>query len=170
MSKSSGNCVWLDDSPQDMFGKIMSMPDSQTVPYLTLVTSLPLSRVKEIEDLVQLKEMHPMEAKRLCAWEVVKDFHGRKAADKAGEEFRETFSEGKLPLDIPATVVKTKKLSPVDLLCEAKLASSKSNARRLIEQGGVRIDGVVLQDGKTPVLIRKGMIIQVGKRKYAKIA
>lgn len=170
MSKSSGNCVWLDDTPQDMFGKIMSMPDSQTLPYLTLVTNLPLPRIAQIENMLASKEMHPMEAKRLCAWEVVKDFHGRKAADKAGEGFRETFSEGKLPADIPAVIIKAKKLPPVDLLCEAKLAPSKSNARRLIEQGGVKIDGLVLKDEKTPVFVHKGMVIQVGKRKYAKIA
>lgn len=170
MSKSSGNCVWLDDTPQDMFGKIMSMPDSQTLPYLILVTNIPMSRIAQVQDSLQSKEMHPMEAKRLCAWEVVKDFHGRKAADEAGEEFRETFSEGKLPSDIPTVVIKTKKLSPVDLLCEAKLASSRSNARRLIEQGGVKVDGSVLQDEKTLVSIRKGMIIQVGKRRYARVA
>lgn len=170
MSKSSGNCVWLDDSPQDMFGKIMSMPDSQTLPYLNLVTNLPLPRIAEIEGLVKSKEMHPMEAKRLCAWEVVKDFHGRKAADKAGEEFRETFSEGKLPSVIPTIVVKAKKLSLVDLLCEVKLVSSRSDARRLVKQGGVKIDGLLVKDENTPVAIHEGMVIQVGKRKYAKIA
>jgi tyrosyl-tRNA synthetase len=170
MSKSSGNCVWLDDTPANMFGKIMSMPDSQTVPYLTLVTNLPLSRVADIESAVQSKEMHPMEAKRLCAWEVVKDFHSRNAADKAAEEFRELFHEGKLPSNIPTVVVKAKELAPVDLLCSAKLASSKSDARRLIKQGGVKIDGLVLKDGGAPMHIQKGMLIQVGKRKYAKIA
>ena len=170
MSKSSGNCVWLDDSPQDMFGKIMSMPDNQTVPYLTLVTNLPLPRVSEIESSLKSKEMHPMEAKRLCAWEVVKDFHGRKAADKAAEEFRETFQEGKLPDNIPTVAIKAKTLVPADLLCSAKLASSKSHARRLIKQGGVRIDGLVLKDEKTPIRVTKGMLIQVGKRTHAKIA
>lgn len=170
MSKSSGNCVWLDDSPTDMFGKIMSMPDNQTLPYLSLVTNLPLSRITEIEELLQSKEMHPMEAKRLCAWEVVKDFHGRKSADQAGDEFREMFHEGKLPVNIPTISVKVKELAPIDLLCEVKLASSKGNARRLIEQGGVKIDGLVLKDEKTSIRIHKGMIIQVGKRKYAKIA
>lgn len=170
MSKSSGNCVWLDDSPQDMFGKIMSMPDSQTAPYLNLVTNLPSPRIAEIEDMVRSKEMHPMEAKRLCAWEIVKDFHGRAAADRAGEEFRETFSEKKLPSIIPAIAIKAKKLSPVDLLCEAKLASSRSSARRLLEQGGVKIDGLLVQDENALVSIRKGMVIQVGKRKYARIA
>jgi tyrosyl-tRNA synthetase len=170
MSKSSGNCVWLDDSPKDMFGKIMSMPDTQTVPYLTLVTNLPASRVSGIENLLRSKEMHPMEAKRLCAWEVVKDFHGRKAADKASEEFRELFHEGKLPSNIPAVSIKAKELAPADLLYSAKLASSKSNARRLVKQGGVRIDGIVLKDAKSLIRIQKGMLIQVGKRKYAKIA
>ncbi len=169
MSKSSGNCVWLDDTPQDMFGKIMSMPDSQTVPYLTLVTDLPLSRVEEIGGLVRSKEMHPMEAKRLCAWEIVKDFYGRREADKAAEEFRELFHEGKLPSHIPTVSIKAKELAPTDLLLSAKLVSSKSNARRLIEQGGVKIDGLVLKDEETPIRIQKGMLIQVGKRKYAKV-
>ncbi len=170
MSKSSGNCVWLDDTPTNMFGKIMSMPDTQTIPYLTLVTNTSLPRIAEIEDMLKSKEMHPMEAKRLCAWEVVKDFHGRNAADKAAEEFRELFHEGKLPSKIPAVAIKAKELAPVDLLCSAKLASSKSSARRLIEQGGVKIDGLVLKDEKTAIRVQKGMIIQVGKRKYAKIA
>ncbi|MBI2123681.1 MAG: tyrosine--tRNA ligase [Candidatus Wildermuthbacteria bacterium] len=169
MSKSSGNCVWLDDTPQDMFGKIMSMPDSQTVPYLTLVTDLPLSRVEEIGGLVRSKEMHPMEAKRLCAWEVVKDFYGRSEADKATEEFRELFHERKLPQSIPGFALKVKKLAPADLLCAVKLASSKGNARRLIEQGGVKIDGLVLRDEATPITAHKGMVIQVGKRRYATI-
>lgn len=170
MSKSSGNCVWLDDTAADMFGKIMSMPDTQTVSYLTLATNLPMERVETIKTELTSGAMHPMEAKRLCAWEVVKDFHGRKAADKAGEEFREMFHEGKLPSRIQAVAIKAKELEPTDLLYSAKLASSKSNARRLIKQGGVKIDGLVLKDEKTPVSIRKGMIIQVGKRRFARVA
>lgn len=170
MSKSSGNCVWLDDSPQDMFGKIMSMPDSQILPYLNLVTNLPLSRVAEVEDLLKSKEMHPMEAKLLLAREVVKDFHGEKAAEIAAKEFKEVFQQGELPPRIPAVHLRAKELAGTDLLLQAKLALSKSEARRLIEQGGVKIDGAVLRDGRALLTIHKGMIIQVGKRRFARVA
>lgn len=170
MSKSSGNCVWLDDSPQDMFGKIMSMPDNQTVAYLTLVTNLSMVRIETIKTELTSGAMHPMEAKRLLAWEVVKDFHGKGAADKAAKEFKEVFQQGELPSRIPAVHLKAKELAGGDLLFQTKLALSKSEARRLIKQGGVRIDGLVLKDEKAFVSIRKGMVIQVGKRKFVRVA
>ncbi len=169
MSKTSGNCIWLDDSANDMFGKIMSMPDENIIPYMKLVTDMPLDQIKKIEKELRAKKINPKEAKETLALEIVKDFHGKEAAQKAAIDFYTLFQKKQLPAEIPSVVVKSMALPLIELLVEIKLVHSKTQARRLVEQRGVKIDGAVQQDPKTIISPKKGMVIQVGPRRFVKI-
>lgn len=169
MSKTSGNCVWLDDNPADMFGKLMSMPDENIVPYLTLATEVSSEKVQEIEKKLQGKTMNPKEAKELLAFEVVKDLHGERKAQGAREEFQNVFQKKGNPSILPQVKIGAKELPLIELLITAKLVSSKGEARRLILQKGVKVAGKIQEDQKALIVIQKGMLVQVGKRKFAKI-
>ena len=160
MSKSSGNCVWIEDSASQMFGKIMSIPDELIRDYFALLTRIPTEEVKK---------GNPRDLKAKLAKEIVRIYHGEKAAKKAEEEFNRVFREKGLPSKIAAFETSKKVYLLVDLLFEAKLAPSKSEARRVILQGGAKIDGKVKKDWKEKIETEEGMIIQVGKRKFLKI-
>ena len=160
MSKSSGNCVWIEDSASQMFGKIMSIPDELIRDYFALLTRIPTEEVKK---------GNPRDLKAKLAKEIVRIYHGEKAAKKAEEEFNKVFREKGLPSKIAAFETSKKVYLLVDLLFEAKLAPSKSEARRVILQGGAKIDGKVKKDWKEKIETEEGMIIQVGKRKFLKI-
>ncbi len=165
MSKSSGNCIWIEDSPDEMYGKIMSMPDNLIFSYFELLTNFPL---EEIERMKKLKE-NPRDLKSKLAKEIIKIFHSQSKAEKAEKEFKKVFKEKKLPTDIPTVKIKEKSISILDLLVKAGLVSSKSEGRRLIEQGGVRIGDQVKSNWKEIIFISKGLVIQVGRRKFVKI-
>jgi tyrosyl-tRNA synthetase len=170
MSKTTGNCVWLDDPPSEMFGKLMSMPDENIVPYLNLVTSLPLRKVQNITEGLRTKTLRPLQAKKFLAFEVVRDFHGEKEAKKAEQEFIKVFQKKEAPSEIPEVYLKEKKLLLSELLFKAKLVASKSEARRVVSQGGVKINGIVQKTWNTPVSLQKGTLIQMGKRRFVKLA
>jgi tyrosyl-tRNA synthetase len=160
MSKTSGNCVWLDDSADQMFGKIMSMPDTIVPDYFKILTRVPLEEIKELS---------PLESKTRLASEIVVLYHGKKEALRAAEEFSRVFKEKGLPSDIPEIFVKEKEINILDLLIKIKMTSSRAEARRLVEQGGVAIDGEIQKNWRKIVKIKKGEVIRVGKRKFAKI-
>jgi len=166
MSKTRGNCVWIEDSPEEMFGKLMSIPDSLIGDYL-LFTNLSLKEIQKIKrDLLKSK---PRQAKEELAKEVVAFYYGEGKARKAVEEFKRVFKEKKLPQKIPEIEIKEKKINILDLLIKAKLLPSKSEAKRMILQGGVKINRKRISDWKTQIEIKKGTVIQVGKRKFVKI-
>lgn len=160
MSKTTGNCVWLEDSPDQMFGKIMSIPDDLISAYFELLTRLPLDEIKKI---------NPRDAKAKLAKEIVRQYHGVKAAEAAEKEFNRVFKRRKLPKKIPKFEIKEKNLNILDLLAKTKLASSKSEAKRLILQKGVKIDGEIITDWRMSVQIKKGTVVQIGKRKFLKL-
>lgn len=166
MSKTTGNCVWLDDAPSDMFGKLMSMPDENIIPYLMLVTNVPLAQVAKIEKALQAKLMNPREAKELLAKEVVKDFHSKEAAERTAQEFNRVFRGKKQPAQIPE-VRAGKGAALLEVMVKARLASSKSEARRLIAQGGVRVDGAIQKEWHAKVA--RGAVLQVGPRRFVRI-
>lgn len=171
MSKSFGNYIGLSEQLDEMFGKIMSISDDLMTKYFTLLTDV---RENEIEQLRQDRlrsgsaSRSPKEWKETLAFEVVKMCHGEDAAKKAKEEFRRVFSRDELPQDIPFARIRNGVIKVVDLLVESGLAHSKSEARGLIEQGGVRIDGKSVSD-QIHIEVKEGMVVQVGKRKFAKI-
>jgi len=163
MSKTSGNCIWIEDTPSQMFGKIMSIPDDLIFDYFKLLTRTSLAEIEKI------KKLNPRDAKAALAQEIVRIYHGKKAAEAAEKEFERVFKKRKLPSRIPAIKIKEEKLNVLEFLVKTKLASSKSEAKRLILQKGVKIDGKIEENWRGTVQIKKGMIIQVGKRKFVRL-
>jgi tyrosyl-tRNA synthetase len=170
MSKSSGNCVWIEDSANQMFGKIMSIPDNLIIHYFELLTDLPSRLLQQYKKALQSKKVNPKDLKRKLALEIVKIYHSLEAAERAEKEFNRIFKEKELPSKIPGIRIKEKTLNILDLLVKTKLVSSKSEAKRLILQGGVKIDGQTQDDWQKKVKIKKGLVVQVGKRKFVKVA
>lgn len=162
MSKSYGNSIGITDEPNEMYGKIMSLKDDLIPQYFKLC-------VEKIEKKIRNKKLNPRDAKAKLAKEIVALYHGKIAAEKAEREFNKIFRKKELPSEIPSVKIPAKKIDILDLLLKSKLAPSKSEARRLILQKAVKINDEVQTDWRKIVAHEKGTIIQVGKRKFAKI-
>lgn len=169
MSKSLDNTVNITDSPDEMYGKLMSLRDNLIEQYLKLCTGISEKEIKEIEEKSKLKEINPRDVKARLAREVISIYHNKKAAQIAEREFNRVFKEKKLPSRIPEVKLKEKKLNILDLLTKTKLARSRSGAKRLILQRGVKIDNIIEKDWQRVIKIKRGMIVQVGKRKFVKL-
>ncbi|PIP24791.1 MAG: tyrosine--tRNA ligase [Candidatus Nealsonbacteria bacterium CG23_combo_of_CG06-09_8_20_14_all_36_12] len=169
MSTSWGNIVTIVDEPNDMYGKIMSLRDELIPIYFELCTHLSLKEIKEIEKSLKEGKINPRDLKEKLAKEIVTLYRGKKSAKMAEIEFNKIFREKKFPSKIPIFSTLKKFYSIVDLLFDSKLVSSKSEAKRVILQGGVRINGEVEKDWKAKIQLKKGMVIQVGKRKFIRI-
>ena len=170
MSTSWGNVINIADSPDEQYGKVMSMKDSLITNYFEMATKTPLLEIKKIERCLKSGNINPRDTKARLAREIVSIYHGKAKALKAEKEFERVFKERKMPSDILETSIKEKNLKILDLLVKTKLASSKSEAKRLILQKGIKIDGQTQKDWQKTVKIKKGMIIQAGKRKFAQIS
>ncbi|MDP3965029.1 MAG: tyrosine--tRNA ligase [bacterium] len=168
MSQSLGNYIGLTDSPKEMYGKLMSIPDKLIMEYFELATRVPVDELQSIKKKLD-RGANPRDIKARLAATIVELYHGPKAASQAGQEFTNVFRKNQTPKDIAEYAVKRKKLPLVDLLVEAKLASSKSEARRLVEQKAVKVDGKAENDWQMAKHWPSGAIIQVGKRKFVKI-
>ncbi|TXH67111.1 MAG: tyrosine--tRNA ligase [Thiothrix sp.] len=170
MSKSLGNYIGITDAPNDMFGKIMSVSDDLMWRYFDLLSFRPLSELKKLRQEVA-EGLNPRDVKFLLAAELITRFHNKSAATAAQEDFITRFQKGALPDDLPEVSVEIENanLPIANLLKNAGLVDSTSEAFRMIQQGGVKIDGAKVEDRN--LLISKGTIavIQVGKRKFAKV-
>ncbi|MED4036144.1 tyrosine--tRNA ligase [Niallia taxi] len=170
MSKSKKNYIGIDESPQEMYGKAMSIPDELMAKYFELITDLKPAEIKELKDRLEAGTLHPRDAKMLLAKTIVRMYHGVEAAAKAEQHFISVFQKGVMPEEIPAVQWEgNTEISLIDLLVELKLLSSKSEARRMIENRGVKVNGVKATDTKLEVTISNGLILQVGKRKFVEI-
>jgi len=170
MSKSKGNYIGIDDTPADMYGKTMSIPDELMVKYFKLLTNLPVEKINEIEHSLIDGSLHPRDAKMLLGRVLVSMYHGNAAAEQAETTFKTVFQQGILPETIPAIVWEgLLQQEIVNLLVELKLQSSKSEARRMIKNGGIRLNGEKVTDDKLLVTIEDGLIVQVGKRKFVEL-
>lgn len=161
MSKSWGNAIWLDDGASEMYRKIMSINDNLIVTYFTLVTHAPS---EEIEDVKNEVESNPLDAKKKLAKEIVSELYSEKDAKKAADEFEKTVQKKETPSEIEELEIKEGK-DIVDVLVESNLTVSKSDAKRMIEQGGVELDGVKMKLGAT---VKEG-VLRVGKHKFLKL-
>lgn len=167
MSKSKGNYVGLTDSPDDMFGKVMSIPDNLMANYFTLLTDLPMDR---IQSLVNSSRTHPRDAKDTLGQIIVETFHSLDAARMASEEFKRRFSENKLPTDLETRSIGAERMALAKLIAELGFASSNSEARRLIKQGAVSWAGQKVSDEAMEVAIGSDpVILQVGKRRVCQV-
>jgi tyrosyl-tRNA synthetase len=169
MSKSLGNYIGIKENPSDMYGKIMSIPDAIIWHYFELLTDLPIKEIENMKREMGKGVLYPREAKAKLAREIVTIYHGKRLAQEAEREFQKVFKEKKLPTKIPELKIQQKRLNVLDLLVWTKLVVSRSQAKRLISQRGVKIDGKVISDWKTTIQPKKGMIIQVGKRNFLKL-
>ncbi|PIW74632.1 MAG: tyrosine--tRNA ligase [Candidatus Portnoybacteria bacterium CG_4_8_14_3_um_filter_44_15] len=169
MGKSEGNVVWLDDEPNEMFGKVMSWPDEAIAPAMELATDISTEEIEETEKKIKEGKLNPRDAKARLARELVKIHHGAKQADQAEKEFNRVFKEKDKPTEMPVYQSKKEKMKLVDLLIKTKPSPSKSEARRLIEQGGVKIDDEVVKDWQKEIELKDGMVIQAGRRKFLQI-
>ena len=164
MSKTYGNHVPLNGEPTDVYGKVMSLGDEPMADWFRLATSVEDGEIETILD------GHPREAKGRLAWEIVAGLQGGEVADQAAEKFTNQFKHKQLPTDIPVMTLDGDGLALPNLLKAAGLCQSTSEARRMIQQGGVRIDGQVEQDLGREVALSadgEGTLVQVGKRKFA---
>jgi tyrosyl-tRNA synthetase len=169
MGKTEGNVVNLDETPEDMFGRIMSWPDGVIAPGFELCTNLPMEKVKEIEKKLKDDKNNPRDLKMQLAYEIVKINHGEEKAEKAKENFVHVFSEKETPEEV-MSVEASMEASVVSLIVESGLAESNADAKRKIEQGGVEIDGKKITNIQTKTeKSMDGKVLKVGKRGFRKI-
>lgn len=167
MSKSLDNYIGIADNPTIQFGKVMSIPDKLISQYFELCTEITLSQIKKYEKDIKGGK-NPKEIKEKLAFEIVKIYHGEKSAKEAKDEFNRVFTKKELPNEIPEIKISGTYTLPLFLI-ELGACSSNSEARRLIEQGALKIDGAKITDPKSEIAAHSGMIVQVGKRKYYRI-
>jgi tyrosyl-tRNA synthetase len=168
MSKSLGNYVAFNDNPRDMFGKLMSIPDNLMPTYYKLLTDYSEKQIDEI------LSGHPRDAKLKLAWTITSFFYGEEEATNQQEEFVRVFSRRELPEYIDAYEIETLYNEGVktitDLLVHIGAASSRSEAKRLVNGGGVELNGVKIEDPLTPLTLTPGSVLRVGKRKFYKFS
>ena len=170
MSKSLGNYIGVKDTANDMFGKIMSISDELMENYYTMITEIPSEEIKKMKENIANGTLHPMEAKKQLGAEVVKIYHGEQAAVEARDWFENVFSKRNLDVELPEVEVAYNEIGVIDLLVKAtELVKTTSEARRLIEQGGFKINDEAIKDVKATVKVESGMIVRAGKKKIVKI-
>jgi len=169
MGKSEGNMITLADTPEDMFGKVMSWTDGMIAPGFELCTDVSGKEIKQIIKKMEAGE-NPMQYKRMLARAIVAAWHDEQSAAKAEEHFDQLFKNHGAPDSMPELKVKSASMSLIDILVESQLVPTKSEARRQIKQGAVRIDGEVVKDEDAKVSISpKGTVVQKGKRNFVKV-
>ncbi len=169
MSKSYRNHIKLTDEPSKMFEKVMSIPDQLIWHYFKLLTDSSLIEIEKMRKKVYRTLSTPKEMKLKLAREIVTICYNKKTAETAFKEFNRVFKERKLPSKIPHIQIKEKSLDILELLVKTKLAASKSEAKRLILQKGVKINKKIQKNWREIIQIKKGQVIQVGKRKFIKL-
>ncbi|HUL41260.1 MAG TPA: tyrosine--tRNA ligase [Burkholderiales bacterium] len=170
MSKSLGNYVGITESPQEIFGKLMSISDELMWRYVDLLSFEPLVSIARWKEQVQ-EGRNPREIKVIFAQEIVTRFHGKKAADKAAVDFEARFKNGALPDVLPQYTLQAGEsgIGIAQMMKQAGLTASTSAALRMLEQGGVRLDGAKVSNKSLNLPKGKTIILQVGKRKFARI-
>ncbi|MEN3009111.1 tyrosine--tRNA ligase [Pseudothermotoga sp.] len=169
MSKSYGNYIAFNDHPSEMFGKLMSIPDWLIIKYMKLLTQIPERKIEEYEKLMEEGKINPRDVKLMLAFEITKFFHGEEEAKKAQEQFVKIFSKGELPEELPTLVLDTDQVELVELLMKLNVAESRSEAKRLIQQGGVKLDGEKIFDIHAMIKLDTERILRVGKRHFFKL-
>jgi len=162
MSKTSGNCIWLDDTPEDMYGKLMRLPDTELPSYLTNLTDIPVSEIALL-----LKD--PLSSKKRLALEVTGQFHGISIAKKAQANFEKTVQGREMPEDVTEMTVSQDNMSLMDICKQANLGVSHAQIKRTILQGGVEWNGKRIINPNQSLHIKRGDVLKFGKRQYRKV-
>ncbi|MFA6251867.1 MAG: tyrosine--tRNA ligase [Candidatus Paceibacterota bacterium] len=173
MSTSWGNVINILDEPNDMFGKLMALRDELIMDYFTCCTRLPMEEINGYQKQLNSKEVNPKEIKKILAKAIIENFHPKEVAEGAEKEWESQFEEKELPEKIEEIVITDTEINILELLIKAGLFKSKGEARRVIEQGGIKIinngNTEIKTDWQESVKVEKGMIIQSGKRFFKKI-
>jgi len=174
MSKSLDNYIGIEDGPSEMYGKVMSIPDDLIVRYYELVTNVDVDKVKQIKEDIEVNNVNPMQHKKDLAYTIVKEYHGEAKAQEAAQEFENVFSKGGMPEDIPEVEISQDDLEDgelwiVKIVAATGMVDSNSEARRMIKQGAVRINEKKYEKINLDLEVEDGMIVQIGKRRYAKL-
>ena len=170
MSKSLNNYIGITEAPNDMFGKVMSISDELMFRYYEIITEIPLEEIEKMKMDITNGALHPMEAKKNLGKELVTIYHGAEEGIKAKEWFENVFSKKNLDVDLPEVEIAGKEEGIIELLVNTlKFANTTSEARRLIEQGGFKINDEAIKDVKSSVKLESGMIIRAGKKKIVKV-
>ncbi len=174
MSKSKDNYIGITDMPKDMYGKTMSMPDELIIRYFELLTDLSLDELKQLKKDYKSGNLHPMKAKRRLAREIVSKYYDNQIAGKAEKEFNKVFKDGDTPDDIKEVEIQKDSLEDgelwiVKLVAATGFVDSNSQARRMIKQGAVKVDDKKLEKINIDLEIKDGMVVKVGKRRFAKL-
>jgi len=174
MSKSLGNYIGIHEEPNEIYGKAMSIPDELMLRYYELATDIGNEELEQLAEGLRGGTVHPRDAKMRLARTLVRMYHGEEAARAAEEHFRRVFQERELPDEIPVadlsrTELEGGRIRLVRLLVALGLASSNGEARRSIAQGAVRVNGGKIEDANAEVSVGEGDVVQVGRRKFARI-
>ena len=171
MSKCLGNYIGICEPPKEMFGKTMSIPDELIIPYFRLCTDVPEVELETMENQMRGTEVNPRDVKMRLAREIVTMYHDAESAKAAEEEFKRVFQDRGLPDEIPVFQVSAEDLPIwiVKLLTASGMASSSSEARRLIAQGGVSVDGERVTDGNLELEVKGEALIKVGKLRHLRV-
>ena len=170
MSKSLNNYIGITEAPNDMFGKVMSISDELMFRYYEIITEIPLEEIEKMKMDITNGALHPMEAKKNLGKELVTIYHGAEEGIKAKEWFENVFSKKNLDVDLPEVEIAGKEEGIIELLVNTlKFANTTSEARRLIEQGGFKINDEAIKDVKSSIKLESGMIIRAGKKKIVKV-
>lgn len=169
MGKTAGNYIALDDAPEEMFGKVMSIPDKLIGMYGELASNFSEGELAEIRQQLKKKTGHPKEIKARLAKRIVEMYHGEREASLAESRFDDVHRKKLVPVDMVNITVRGASHNILDLLVSQKLATSRSEGRRLVEQGGVKIDQQVVTDWQHPVHIKNNAVLQVGKRRFIRV-
>ncbi len=167
MSKSFGNSIDQASPPTDMYGKVMSLVDSVIVEYFRLLTDVPDAELAAMQRAIQASQTNPRDLKMQLARDIVTQFHGADAARAAEAEFVKVFQQRELPTDMPTFAMK-QEMNVVDLMIAANLAPSRSEARRLVTQGGVRLNDAAIEKIDTLIPARDA-VLRVGRRKFVRL-
>ncbi|MDP6049451.1 MAG: tyrosine--tRNA ligase [SAR202 cluster bacterium] len=172
MSKSLGNYIGIDETPQEIFGKVMSIPDSLILPYFDWLTDTPTKEITEIKNSLETQSVNPIELKKNVAYKLVTDFHDAKSASSSRDFFEKTVQGGQAPDDMPEYVIPSGNaaagLKLSNILVASGLTSSSGEARRLIEQGAVKINEIQITQNQPVNRLEKG-ILRAGRRRYVRL-
>ena len=172
MSKSLGNYIAVEDSPNEMYGKVMSLPDQVVIEYFTLLTDVPMPEIKDMEQGMAGGSLNPMEPKKRLAEEITAQFHSPSEANDARNHFERVIQQRQAPEQMDSYALKGldqegASYSIADVLVESSVAASKAEVRRLISQGAVQVDGEKVASDN--VHLRAGSVLKIGRRRYLKI-
>lgn len=168
MSKSWGNAIWIEDSPKDVYGKVMSIKDDLIIEYYTFATEVPLKKIKLIEKDLKSGQLGPLEAKKQLALTITTELHDSKKALTAQKQFESVFQKGQQPQDMP--IYALSQPAPLKkILLEQGLVESSANFKRLVFQGGIQLNGDKVSDPQAVVLPEKETIVKIGKLKFLKL-